>query len=639
MIRGLLLWGVRKRTLKIGEPVHRQGWENMLYRIKMDKYTKEVLIMINTDAYCPEYLLSTIPQIFDIARKSDTIEAFRQNAAQYVHKLQYEPLDEVRSFSEGTIIRVRDCAQAVNQIFSHRSEEKSNFSVAEALWDISHNRPRPDLSSAFYAEMLHLFLGLHGKGPRPKFADYHLVPSSLDGREAAIERSSQLDTLSEDVTKYMDRYSDGLDPASVDRRQRRRDQILKKLGASLNDWEDWRWQYGHVMRDPEMIQQLVNLSPAQAGALDMARKIKIPFGITPYYLSLMDEDPDSERDIAIRSQVLPPSSYVDQISEYDGKENSCLDFMREADTSPIDLIPRRYPSICIFKPFNSCPQICVYCQRNWEIKDIADSKFSYTILNNALEWIHNNKNITEVLVTGGDPLCLGNKQIGDILEKLSKFDHIERIRIGTRTLVTLPYRINDSFIELLNKYNVPGRREVCIITHFEHFTEITSDVIDAVSKIRKAGVSIYNQQVFTYYNSFRYETAYLRKMLKLSGIDPYYTFNTKGKDETIDFRVPIARIEQERKEEARFLPGIVRTDEPVFNLPKLGKSHLRAWQDHEPIMILDSGERIYRFFPWESKVTMVEDYLYKDVPIYNYLKRLQSDGENIEEYGSIWYYF
>ena len=128
-------------------------------------------------------------------------------------------------------------------------------------------------------------------------------------------------------------------------------------------------------------------------------------------------------------------------------------------------------------------------------------------------------------------------------------------------------------------------------------------------------------------------------MLKISGIDPYYSFNTKGKDETIDFRVPIARIEQERKEEARMLPGIVRTDEFVFNVPKLGKSHLRAWQDHEPIMVLADGSRIYRFYPWESKINLVEDYLYTDLSIFSYLARLDRDGEDVEEYRSIWYYF
>lgn len=122
-------------------------------------------------------------------------------------------------------------------------------------------------------------------------------------------------------------------------------------------------------------------------------------------------------------------------------------------------------------------------------------------------------------------------------------------------------------------------------------------------------------------------------------MDPYYTFNTKGKEETSDFRVPIARISQERKEEARFLPGLTRTDEPVFNVPKLGKSHLKAWQDHELIMIDRQGQRVYRFFPWESKVTHVNDYIYKDVSILKYLKRLQKDGEELEEYKSIWYYF
>ena len=131
----------------------------------------------------------------------------------------------------------------------------------------------------------------------------------------------------------------------------------------------------------------------------------------------------------------------------------------------------------------------------------------------------------------------------------------------------------------------------------------------------------------------------LRRMLKLSGVDPYYTFNTMGKEETVDFRVPMARIEQERKEEARLLTGMVRTDEPVFNVPRLGKSNLRAWQDHEVIMILPDGRRIYRFYTWEARITTNFDYLYTDVSIYDYLKRLDADGENISDYKSIWYYF
>ncbi|MBF0469705.1 MAG: KamA family radical SAM protein, partial [Desulfamplus sp.] len=198
--------------------------------------------MINTDKYCPEYLLSNIPEIFEIARQYNVIDEFRKKAAEYVHKMQYETTDDFNSLNEGIVIRIRDCAQVINQIFTCRSEEKSQFSVAQAILDIAGNVPRPDLGPAFYAEILYLFLGLHGRGARRKFADYHLVTSQMEGREAAVERSLQLDTLSEEVAKYMCRYADGLAPDSVDRRERRRDHILKTLNASLSDWHNWKWQ-------------------------------------------------------------------------------------------------------------------------------------------------------------------------------------------------------------------------------------------------------------------------------------------------------------------------------------------------------------------------------------------------------------
>jgi lysine 2,3-aminomutase len=83
----------------------------------------------------------------------------------------------------------------------------------------------------------------------------------------------------------------------------------------------------------------------------------------------------------------------------------------------------------------------------------------------------------------------------------------------------------------------------------------------------------------------------------------------------------------------------MRSDEPVFNVPKLGKSNLRSWQNHDIIMILPDGRRVYRFYPWESMSMRIDDYLYTDVSISAYLQRLDKDGENIDDYKSIWYYF
>ena len=217
--------------------------------------------------------------------------------------------------------------------------------------------------------------------------------------------------------------------------------------------------------------------------------------------------------------------------------------------------------------------------------------------------------------------------------------HVQRIRIGTRTPVTMPSRITDEFVEMLKGYQDWGRREVCIVTHFETGLEMTPETLEALKRIRNAGISIYNQLVFTYYNSRKFETFYLRKLLKRCGVDPYYTFNTKGKEETRDYRVPIARLLQEWAEEARLAPGLARTDTPVFNVPTLGKSYLQSWQDHEIVQILPDGSRVYRFYPWEKMLSLASPYLFTDTPIFDYLRRLQSDGEDTNDYNTIWSYF
>jgi lysine 2,3-aminomutase len=318
-----------------------------------------------------------------------------------------------------------------------------------------------------------------------------------------------------------------------------------------------------------------------------------------------------------------------------------IDFMMERDTSPIEGITRRYPSIVILKPILTCPQICVYCQRNWEIEDVYSPKaaLSKEKLDKAIQWIEDTPEISEVLITGGDPLLLPNAKLENLLFRLSRIKTVERIRIGTRTPVTLPQRITDDLVRDINHFHNPGKREVMIVTHFEHPYEITPQAMEAVQKFRRYGIDVYNQLVYTFYNSRRFEAVVLRHKLRLIGVTPYYTFNAKGKEETDDYRVPIARLLQEQKEEARLMPGTVRTDEIVFNVPRLGKNYLRAWQHHDVISILPDGRRVYEFHPWEKKLGLVDTYVHTDVSIYDYLKRLKAVGEDSARYKTIWYYY
>jgi len=528
----------------------------------------------------------------------------------------------------------KECIRILKNIIRTENEELSKFSALNILFKI-HNKDEKSINEVeigFLLEFLFLIRGMNGK--------FHLTgtPVLSSNQITAEVRGEILDDYSKQMLNHFKNFKKGTDRECIKNQKTVKNKILTYFSATEEDWKDYKWHLKNIIRNYKTLSKLVKLEEDEIQGIKEAEKRGIPFQITPYYLTLFNEKGRDRHDRLVRAQVIPSKKYCINVAT-NKTQNTDMDFMGEKSTSPIPGITRRYPNIVILKPFDSCPQICVYCQRNWEIQNIQDAGTSSDKMEVAINWIKKNKYITEVLVTGGDPLTLDNKYICSLLEKINNIKHIERIRIGTRVLVTLPFKIDNELIKILRRINKLGKKEICIITHIEDASEITPDVLDAVKKIKKAGLNIYNQQVFTYFNSFKYQTCFLRKNLKLSGIDPYYSFNTKGKEETVDFRVPIARIEQERKEEARLLPGIVRTDEPVFNVPKLGKSHLRSWQDHEVIMILKDGSRIYRFYPWESMLLLIEDYLYTDVPIYSYLKRLENDGEDVEKYGSIWFYF
>jgi lysine 2,3-aminomutase len=235
---------------------------------------------------------------------------------------------------------------------------------------------------------------------------------------------------------------------------------------------------------------------------------------------------------------------------------------------------------------------------------------------------------------------MGNETLAAILAKVAEIPTVERIRIGSRTLVTLPMRISEGLAGLLGQYREPGRREVAVMTHIQHPYEITPETAAAVNRLRLHGIPVYNQLVYTYYASKRFEAAALRRHLRLIGVDPYYTFNTKGKDETLAYRVPIARLLQEQQEESRLLPGLARTDEAVFNVPRQGKNYLRDRGYRNLLTILPNGSRMYEFHSWERKVSQeAATFTTTDVPLLDYLERLQKDGESISDYETIWYYF
>ncbi len=607
---------------------------------------------MGVEARLGEALWDEAPEIREILASSSSLEDAREALSRYLDELEWKhrrgemeehPLERAQALEAIRVFR---------NLISPVNEELSGVSTLELLRGLV--RGEAGVSEGFVEEFVHLFRAIKGRsgiaegwlgeileGEGIEFFDF----SALKGRAAGVARSDYLDGLAGIVHRYISRYPSGLDPEVIERRAENRKRILEYFGATEDDWRDYRWHLKHILKGPgglKVLKELVPLSPEEEAAVERAVREGIPWGITPYYLSLFDfESAERKRDHQVRSQVMPPPHYVELMSQHRGDREYYFDFMGEHDTSPADSITRRYPYIAILKVADTCPQICVYCQRNWEIEGPLQPGSIPTLreLDRALDWFEEHTSMMDVLLTGGDAFLLSDKTIAHILERLARMPHVKNIRLATRTPVTLPMRITDELADLIGSYIEPGRRNVCVVTHVESAYEVTPELVEAVWKLRKRGIYVYNQLVYTVETSRRFQNVATRIALKLAGIDPYYTFYPKGKEEHRDYRVPIARVLQERKEEARLLPGIFRTDEPVFNVPRLGKNHLRAWQDHELIAIRPDGSRVYLFHPWEKGIARVDPWVYVDVPIRDYLEELAKRGEDPAEYRSIWYYY
>lgn len=586
------------------------------------------------------------PDLYMLLKESKTLESARNKVARYIEAREWTYSCDVGEIETWDYVLFKEALRTLRNIISPRNERISGTCSLENLWNAAVNGDA-QVNDDFVAEFVHFFKALKLKADVypsrlmegidiPKFEDY-------DGRAAGLIRSDYLDLMGKRMDRHLSRYPSGLDHQIVARRDENKKRILDVLDSTCDDWLNWHWQFRQVFKDIEgldTIKKIIKLDPRHEESIKLALENHVPFGVTPHYLHLMDPQP-TDQDYAVRRQVFPPMSYVQNTIAHRKDKKWAFDFMRERDTSPIDLVTRRYPRVAIIKPYESCPQICVYCQRNWEITSplMATALAPMKKIEAALQWFSEHEEMMDVLLTGGDPLVMDDSLIDKILSRFSEMPHIKNIRIASRTLATVPQRITEELCEIMAQYQELGTRNLCIVTHIMHPYEVTPETVAAIKRIKRTGIEVYNQQVFTFANSRKFETSALRIILKQIGVDPYYTFNMKGKTEIEDYSVPIARILQERKEEARLLPGIFRTDEPVFNVPGLGKDHLRAWQNHELIAITSEGRRVYSFLPWEKNIAQVKPYIYTDVPILKYLQRLNDRGEDIEDYRSIWYYY
>jgi lysine 2,3-aminomutase len=142
-----------------------------------------------------------------------------------------------------------------------------------------------------------------------------------------------------------------------------------------------------------------------------------------------------------------------------------------------------------------------------------------------------------VLLSGGDPFLLSEKKLDWILTELRQIDHVEIIRIGTRTPVVLPYRITDDLVNVLKKHH-----PIWINTHFNHPRELTRSSRNALKKLADAGIPLGNQSVLLAgVNDCPRIMRSLVHKLAYNRVRPYYLYQCDLSEGLTHFRTPVGK--------------------------------------------------------------------------------------------------
>jgi len=305
--------------------------------------------------------------------------------------------------------------------------------------------------------------------------------------------------------------------------------------VTKSQWNDTNWQIKNSIRSVEKLKQVIKLSEFQEAEIErilqtLKSQGKETLRITPYYATLMQADPfhpvmlpgeKSEKRLdPIFWQCVPTPANL--LFPNTGVEGAMAETSRSYGA-----VYQRYPNrVALFVAENtSCASYCIHCQRAKSLDGTVD--VNRDEVNKGLFYIGYNKDIQEVLVTGGDALRISRSMLKYILEELSRIPHLRAIRIATRVPVVLPMAITDELLELIrissNKFNTGPEKHVYFMTHINHYHEITEDLAIAVKKIRNHGFTIRNQTVLlNHVNDYYKSLAETFRRMFWIGIHPYY---------------------------------------------------------------------------------------------------------------------
>lgn len=270
-----------------------------------------------------------------------------------------------------------------------------------------------------------------------------------------------------------------------------------------------RWQqlWREAVTDPHELLALLDLGDWAAALLpagDSGFGLRVPRG---FIARMRRGDPDDP----LLRQVLPLAAELGEVPGF------TRDAVGDLAARAANGVLHKYQGRALLIASGSCAVHCRYCFRRHfpYAQEIAAANHWHA----AVEHIRADASISEVIVSGGDPLSLATPKLAELTDALASIAHLKRLRIHTRLPIVLPERVDAELTVWLRRLPWP----VAVVLHANHANEIDAGVAHACARLRASGVALLNQSVLLRgVNDDAGTLAALSERLFDCGVIPYY---------------------------------------------------------------------------------------------------------------------
>jgi EF-P beta-lysylation protein EpmB len=321
---------------------------------------------------------------------------------------------------------------------------------------------------------------------------------------------------------------------------------MKPLTASSWRPAPWQTEFARAVKDPAELLRMLELGE---DLLPLARRAAalFPLRVPRNFVARMRKGDALD---PLLLQVLPLGRELEDTPDFS------TDPVGDLAAMTVPGVLHKYHGRALLVLTGACAVHCRYCfRRHFPYNDANPATDHW---NAALDYLRADPSISEVILSGGDPLALSDVRLAELVAQLDTIPHLQRLRIHTRVPVVLPERVDDALLHWISA----TRLDVVMVLHINHANELDDTTRAAFAQLERAGVRLYNQSVLLRgINDNAQVLQNLSEALFAARVTPYYLHLLDRVTGAAHFDIP--------ETQARVLMDEVHTRLPGYLVPRL----------------------------------------------------------------------